>query len=130
MPPFSAGLLITIITLRYYYHHRTLIYSIHDSSEEGRRKMIQSSERMIKKENNPTIHKHFELQIKTLLQNELRDVDKLQALLKAKEKEREKQQQLATEDAADTQRLLPSDMFIIVLAPYLTTTVGFHISSS
>lgn len=40
-----------------------------------------------KQNNNPIINNHFELQIKTL-QNVPRDEDKLQALLKAKEREK------------------------------------------
>jgi len=53
-------------------------------------KMIESSKRMIGKEkHNPIVNKHLELEIKTL-QNAPRDEDKLQALLKAKEREKEK----------------------------------------
>jgi hypothetical protein len=52
--------------------------------------MIESSERMIGQQNNLITNKHFELQIKTLLPNAPRDAAKLQALLKAKEREKEK----------------------------------------
>jgi hypothetical protein len=46
--------------------------------------MIEASQRMIgEQNNNPVVNKHFELEIKTL-QNAPRDVDRLQALLKAK----------------------------------------------
>jgi hypothetical protein len=58
-------------------------------------KMIESSQRMMGQENNPIVNKHFELQIKTLLQNAPRDADKLHTLLKAKE--REKQQAIHIE---------------------------------
>jgi hypothetical protein len=40
--------------------------------------------------NNPAINKHFKLQIKTLLQNAPRkNADKLEALLEAKERQKE-----------------------------------------
>jgi hypothetical protein len=47
------------------------------------KKMIESSERIIREQNNnnpAAVNKHFELQIKTL-QNAARDADKLEALL-------------------------------------------------
>jgi hypothetical protein len=55
-------------------------------------KMIEASQRMIgeQKNNNPGINNRFKLQMKTL-QNAPRNVDKLQALLETKE--REKQQE-------------------------------------
>jgi hypothetical protein len=60
-----------------------LVYSIHDSTEEAiKKKMIEASQRMINEQNNPIVHEHFKLQIKTL-QNAPRDVDdKLERLLK------------------------------------------------
>jgi hypothetical protein len=64
-----------------------LVYSIHDPTEEAIKKMIEASERMIgEQNNNPAVNRLFKLQIKTLLQNAPRDVGKLQALLKAKER--------------------------------------------
>ncbi len=50
-------------------------------------KMIEASQKMINEKNNPAVNKHFELEIKTL-QNAPRDADKLEALLKAKEREK------------------------------------------
>jgi hypothetical protein len=62
--------------------------------------MIEASQRMIAVNNqvageardgwgiNPAIKRHLELEIKTL-QNAPRDADKLQALLKAKEREKD-----------------------------------------
>ena len=52
--------------------------------------MIEASKRMINQQDNPIVNKHFELQIKTLLQNApRRDVDKLERLLKVKERQKE-----------------------------------------
>jgi hypothetical protein len=50
--------------------------------------MIEASQRMIgEQNNNPAINKHFELQIKTL-QNAPRDPDKLERLLRLKERQK------------------------------------------
>jgi hypothetical protein len=79
-----------------------LVYnSIYDSTEEAIRKMIEASQRMIGQRNSSAVNNHFKLQIKTLLQNTPRDADRLEALLR--EKEREKQQATHIED---TQRWL------------------------
>ena len=85
----------------YNYHHchcicnHTLVSSIHDSTEDGVRKMIESSQRMIMRNSqgkgggiNPAIKKHLELQIKTLQNAHRRDVDKLRQLLQEKEREK------------------------------------------
>jgi hypothetical protein len=50
--------------------------------------MIERSQSMIGEQNNPIINKHFKLQIKTL-QNAPRDPDKLERLLKIKERQNE-----------------------------------------
>jgi hypothetical protein len=84
--PFSASLVITIITLHSSYIG---VYSIHDSTEEAIKKMIEASERMIREQNNPAANRHLELEIK-ILQKTPRDVDKLERLLQAKEKQKEK----------------------------------------
>ena len=59
--------------------------------------MIEASQRMITIKSqgelggiNPVIKKHYELQIKTL-QNAPRDPDKLERLLKAKERQKEEE---------------------------------------
>jgi len=57
--------------------------------------MIEASQRMINEQNNPIVNKHFKLQIKTL-QNAPRDTDRLEVLLRAKE--REKQEAMHLED--------------------------------
>jgi hypothetical protein len=69
-----------------------LVYSIHDPTEVAIRKMIEASQRMITINSkgdlggmNPAVKKHYELQIKTL-QSSPRDADKLERLLKAKNK--------------------------------------------
>jgi hypothetical protein len=51
--------------------------------------MIEASQRMINEQNNPIVNKHFELQIKTLLQNAPRDVDNLEWLLQVKERQKD-----------------------------------------
>jgi hypothetical protein len=75
-----------------------LVYSIYDSTEVAIQKMIEASQRMITINSqgeelggmNPIIKKHYELQIKTL-QNAPRDADKLERLLKAKERQKEEE---------------------------------------
>jgi hypothetical protein len=68
-----------------------LVYSIHDSTEEAIRKMIEASQRMINEEHNSRpVNEHFKLQIKTL-QNAPRDPDKLEWLLKIKERQNEEE---------------------------------------
>jgi hypothetical protein len=71
----------------------TLVYSIYDSTEVAIQKMIDASQRMITINTqgegmNPAVKKHFELQIK-MLQNAPRDVDKLERLLRLKERQKE-----------------------------------------
>jgi hypothetical protein len=52
--------------------------------------MNQAKELLEKQNNNPAdINKHFKLQIKMLLQNVARDEDRLEAFLKAKEREKQ-----------------------------------------
>jgi hypothetical protein len=63
--------------------------------------MIEASQRMIREQNNHAINRHLELEIKTLLQNASRDEEKLEAILKIKE--REKEQAMYIED---TRRLV------------------------
>ena len=91
--PFSARLVITISLPR---STIWLVYSIYDSPEEAIQKMIEEIQRMITsssqgellKRMNPAIKRHLELEVKTL-QNAPRDPDKLERLLKAKEREKE-----------------------------------------
>jgi hypothetical protein len=71
-----------------------LIYSIYDSTEEAIQKMIEASQRMIRINSqgegiNPVTKRHYELQVRTL-QNAPRDEEKLERLLKAKERQQEK----------------------------------------
>ena len=76
-----------------------MVYSIYDSTEVAIRKkmIIDASQRMITINSkgelggmNPVIKKHYELQIKTLLQNAPRDVDnKLERLLRIKQRQKE-----------------------------------------
>jgi hypothetical protein len=67
---------------------------------------MELSERMIREQDkhNPDIyrHRHLILQIKTL-QNASQDPDKLQALLRSKEREKKQE---STYEIADTQRLV------------------------
>jgi hypothetical protein len=69
----------------------TLVYSIHDSTEEAIKKMIESSERIVGEQNNTALNRHLKLEIKTL-QNAPRDADKLERLFKAKKGKRSRQQ--------------------------------------
>jgi hypothetical protein len=67
-----------------------LVYSIYDSTEEAIQKMIEASQSMISEQNNPIINEHFKLQIK-ILQNAPRDADKLERLLKIKQRQKEEE---------------------------------------
>jgi hypothetical protein len=88
-----------------------LVYSIYDSTEEAIKRMIEASKRMINEQHgNPAVNEHFKLQIKTL-QNAPRDPDKLERLLKVKER----QNDTATH-IEDTQRLVTEiEMLKVVL---------------
>jgi uncharacterized protein (DUF1778 family) len=67
-----------------------LVFSIYDSTEDAIRKMIEASQKIMINEQhvNPAVNEHFKLQIK-MLQNTPRDADKLERLLKIKEKEKQ-----------------------------------------
>jgi hypothetical protein len=52
--------------------------------------MIEASKRMIGQQNNPAVNNHFKLQIKTL-QNAPRDEDKLEQLLRLKQRQKEEE---------------------------------------
>jgi hypothetical protein len=82
-----------------------LVYSIYDSTEVAIKKMIEASQRMIRVNSqgegmNPAIKRYYELQIKTL-QNAPRDAEKLEWLLKKKERAKEESMHIE-----DTQRLV------------------------
>jgi hypothetical protein len=81
-------------------------------TEEAIRKMIEASQRMINEQHvNPAVNKHFKLQIKTL-QTAPKDADKLERLLKVKEREKH-QEAIHIED---TQRLVTEiEMLKVVL---------------
>jgi hypothetical protein len=88
-----------------------LVYLIHDPTEVAIQEMIDASQRMIREGNNRIVNEHLELEIKRLLQNAPRDVDKLEVLLKVKE--RQKAEVIHIED---TQRLVTEiEMFRVVL---------------
>ena len=88
-----------------------LVYSIYDSTEVAIQKMIEASQRMINEQlNSPPVNEHFKLQIKTL-QNAPRDPDKLERLLKVKQ--RQKEEAIHIED---TQKLVTEiEMLKVVL---------------
>jgi hypothetical protein len=92
-----------------------LVYSIHDPTEVAIEKMIEASQRIIMVNSqgegmNPAVKKHYELQIKTL-QNAPRDVDKLERLLKVKQRQKEEAMYME-----DTQRLVTEiEMLKVVL---------------
>jgi hypothetical protein len=73
--------------------------------------MIEASQRMINEQlNSPPVNEHFKLQIKTL-QNAPRDPDKLERLLKVKQRQKEEATHIE-----DTQRLVTEiEMLKVVL---------------
>jgi hypothetical protein len=79
-----------------------LVFSIDDSTEAVIQRKVEAIQRFIKVSSeaddrtliiNPAAKKHFELQIRTL-QNAPRDVDKLERLLKIKERQNDKARQI------------------------------------
>ena len=73
---------------------------------------------------NLAIQRHFELQIKTLLQNAPRDVDKLEQLLKVKHRQKDEAMHIE-----DTQRLVTEiEMLQVVL--YLANRNNIHSSTN
>jgi hypothetical protein len=75
-----------------------LVYSIHDPTEVAIQKMIEASQRMITMNSqgelggmSPPVKRHLELPIKTL-GNAARDSEKLEQLLKSKQRQKEEQQ--------------------------------------
>jgi hypothetical protein len=77
-------------------------------------KMIEASQRMINEQNNPIVNKHFKLQIKTLLQKAPRDADKLERLLKVKERQKENATYME-----DTERLVAEEIEMLRVVLYL-----------
>ena len=88
-----------------------MVFSIYDSTEVAIEKMIEASQRMINEQlNSPPVNEHFKLQIKTL-QNAPRDPDKLERLLKVKQRQKEEAMHIE-----DTQRLVTEiEMLHVVL---------------
>jgi hypothetical protein len=95
-----------------------LIFSIHDPTEVAIQKMIEVSQRMLKLnsqgvelgEMSPPMKKHLELEIETI-ENAPRDADKLERLLKAKQRQKEEAMYIE-----DTQRLVTEiEMLKVVL---------------
>jgi hypothetical protein len=78
--------------------------------------MIEASQRMINEQDNSSIvNKYFKLQIKTLLQNALRDPDKLQQQPLQSKEERKKDERLCTYKR-DIERLVTeTEMLKVVL---------------
>jgi uncharacterized protein (DUF1786 family) len=99
------------------YQFIIVVYSIEDSIEEAIQKMIDVTQRMITIGNqgggggmNPAIKRHLELEIRTL-QNAPRDEEKLERILKRKEREKEEAIHIK-----DTQRLVTEiEMLKVVL---------------
>jgi hypothetical protein len=76
-----------------------LVFSIPDSTEVSIKKMIETSQRMLRINSqggeelggmSPPLKRHLELEIKTL-ENAPRDADKLEHLLQVKQNKRKKQ---------------------------------------
>jgi hypothetical protein len=72
--------------------------------------MIDASQRMIRKQNNPATNRQFELEIKTLLQNAPIDAGKVEFTFK--NKKRQKQEAMQMED---TQRLVREEIEMLQL---------------
>jgi hypothetical protein len=96
-----------------------LVYSIYDSTEVAIQKMIDASHRMITIHSqgegmNPAIKKHYELQIKTLQNAPRRDADKLERLLRIKQRQKEEAMYIE-----DIQRLVTEQIEMLCLVLYL-----------
>jgi hypothetical protein len=88
-----------------------LVYSIYDSTEVTIKKMIESSQKMVGQQNNPAINRHLELEMKTLQNAPRRDADKLERLLRLKERQKDEAMRIE-----DTQRLVTEiEMLKVVL---------------
>jgi hypothetical protein len=94
-----------------------LVFSIHDSTEIAIQKMIEASQRMLTVNSQETLgglsppqERHLELEIETL-QNAPRDAEKLERLLKAKQRQKEEAMHIE-----DTQRLVTEiEMLKVIL---------------
>lgn len=114
---FRARLLLTICIIRYYQVSIGLVISIYDPTEVAIQKMIEASQRMLKVNSHvelgglsPPQKRHLELEIKTL-QNAPRDAEKLEKLLKAKQRQKEEAMHIE-----DTQRLVTEiEMLKVIL---------------
>lgn len=114
---FRARLLLTICIIRYYQVSIGLVFSIYDPTEVAIQKMIDASQRMLKVNSHvelgglsPPQKRHLELEIKTL-QNAPRDAEKLEKLLKAKQRQKEEAMHIE-----DTQRLVTEiEMLKVIL---------------
>jgi methyl coenzyme M reductase beta subunit len=95
-----------------------LVFSIHDSTEVAIQKMIDASQEIITMGSqgelggmSPPMKKHLELEIK-ILQNAPRDAEKLEKLLKIKQRQKEEEAM----HIDDTQRLVTEiEMLKVVL---------------
>ena len=94
-----------------------LVYSIHGSTEVAIQKMIEASQRMLTVNSQETLggisppqRRHLELEIKTH-KNAPRDAEKLEKLLKAKQRQKEEAMHIE-----DTQRLVTEiEMLKVIL---------------
>jgi hypothetical protein len=94
-----------------------LVFSIHNSTEIAIQKMIEASQRMLKVNSqgelgglSPPQKRHLELEIETL-ENAPRDAEKLEKLLKAKQRQKEEAMHIE-----DTQRSVTEiEMLKIIL---------------
>jgi hypothetical protein len=98
-----------------------LVFSIHDSIETAIQKMIEASQRMSTVNSQETLRgisppqrRHLELEINTL-QNAPRDAEKLERLLKAKQRQKEEAMHIE-----DTQRLV-TEIEMLKVASYLVS---------
>jgi hypothetical protein len=90
-----------------------LVYSIYDPTEVAIQKMIEASQRMINEQHNSSIvNRDFKLQMKTL-QNAPRDPDKLERLLKVKERQMEEAIYMDDTERLITEIEMPKVVFCI-----------------
>jgi hypothetical protein len=98
-----------------------LVFSIHGSTEIAIQKMIEASQRMLTVNSQETLgglsppqKRHLELEIETL-QNAPRDAEKLERLLKAKQRQKEEAMHIE-----DTQRLV-TEIEMLKVVSYLVS---------
>jgi hypothetical protein len=84
--------------------------------------MIKSNERMFGEQNNPIVNRHLKLEIKTLQNAPRGDADKLEWLLKSKE--RKKHQEAMHIEETHTERLVTEEIEMLKVVLHLVVSRG------